>query len=529
MKGLSSKRSRRKVSKRSNKRSRRKVSKRSNKRSRIKVSKRSNKRSRRKLKRSIKNKDGVKKSLFLLPLLASSATRPCENYSYPPDDAVEKGDRICLDNIYKTCKPYIDPYKDAIKANDLNCLSTLSIVDKSDKSFDPLNYISRHGTVDAYKIFLNKGLVYVDNKEVIINNVLRRGDIKFLNYLVGDLGYKFTSGSPWDVIKNIKDLGVKFEAYVIFLKDKIPLSFLQRKEIINDIITNLYYYLAKNKDKMAYLINLLESNEIPIRQYMLLKAREYNDEIQTARKKISFLEKEKETNFFSSQIEELSTANSKLIETTNLYYNLLTFITAFLGIFFIDYITKKEDTLFSILKIDKENKIIMNDILFLLLITCNYDNILKYINEFDLSGLDRNKNNAIHYIISHCDIKNLSKVVELLLEKRPELVNEINNEGDTPLHALYKKVIDTSDTGELLKIKYILVNNGANRIIENKEGKIPEYYSTIECPICLENIRDGECELNCGHIYHCDCIRNPRMTSICPTCRKNIISIKEYN
>ena len=493
----------------------------------------SKKRSRRNKNNKRSRRDGVKKSLLLYPLLATSAlsSRPCENYSFPLENAIDSEDKICLDNLFKSCKPYYSPggdlYQDAIKANDLNCISTLSVVDTSDRSFNPLTYISRNGSLDAFKIFLNKGS-YIDkfDKDMIINNVLKRGDIEFLEYILNELGYKPIIYNVWDAVKQITDPEKKFDAYIILLKKEFSVS---SYTILKDISINLADYLRKNTDKMYQLLHFLQKNGIDLKNltyYLLDSINDYKNDIENLKKQIDEINKSKDD--FSTKLDNITKENNKLIEANNIYYNISIFISTFLALFFTYYKLRREDDIFSILKIDKENNLIMNNILFLVLSTCNYDNILKYIDKVELNSLDSNRNNVLHYILSHCNIKNVFKIVELLIKKRPQLVNEINNQGDTPLHLLYKKNLDTSDIDELLKIKYILINNGADRNIRNIEDKTPEEYLTIECTICLDKLTNNESKTNCGHIFHKDCIRDHRIIN-CPICRKYITEIKDYS
>ncbi len=145
----------------------------------------------------------------------------------------------------------------------------------------------------------------------------------------------------------------------------------------------------------------------------------------------------------------------------------------------------------------------------------------------NLNTKDVNGNNPLHVVLSQCNIKNLSNLVQLLVTKSPEIVNQVNNNGDTPLHILYKKIIDTNDNSEVVKIKTMLMRFGSDKNIKNNENKIPGDYSTIECPICLLPITEDEGILpNCKHVFHIDCMSQYitfARYSRCPVCRKPII------
>ena len=68
--------------------------------------------------------------------------------------------------------------------------------------------------------------------------------------------------------------------------------------------------------------------------------------------------------------------------------------------------------------------------------------------------------------------------------------------------------------------------NLVNRIIKIKNFNENDNLNEIECPICIEKIKNKYAEMPCGHIFKIKCIKKwliYEFNNTCPICRYNIM------
>jgi hypothetical protein len=104
----------------------------------------------------------------------------------------------------------------------------------------------------------------------------------------------------------------------------------------------------------------------------------------------------------------------------------------------------------------------------------------------------------------------------------------VNHPGRLPLYA----ISDFANTARQLvgKIKSFRKYRELTKNLQHgfENPTIDECGIAGDCIICRDLLVGGTCKkLNCGHIYHADCLRNwLLMQQTCPTCRAEIVPIR---
>ena len=84
-------------------------------------------------------------------------------------------------------------------------------------------------------------------------------------------------------------------------------------------------------------------------------------------------------------------------------------------------------------------------------------------------------------------------------------------------------------------VEHFIIDNTINQDLTNILELPPPFImlevfnGKYECSICLEEIKDYVCILNCDHFFHYKCIREwayINKNNNCPLCRKTIIEIE---
>jgi len=107
------------------------------------------------------------------------------------------------------------------------------------------------------------------------------------------------------------------------------------------------------------------------------------------------------------------------------------------------------------------------------------------------------------------------------ISTRNDILLGVDNQGN-PI------IIQRINTQNEIRAEYVLRNNF--------EGNQEKPYKMIKnddpdktCIICLEPIGENECQLNCGHGYHYQCIREwayVNRKNNCPQCRCVIVEVE---